>query len=244
MIAGMDHATLQAGTEDVRAGEMSEGPSLEQLEALAARAGDPSPPLPASLEPLAGGSAIDAQLVFSFLVWEAGHAPALGAWDRLNGALVDLSELRVCLPSEIAAMLGPRYPRALERAERMSASLRGVFDRENRTSIASLLDMNKRDARAYLDSLEGMARFVASRVMLLALDAHAMPLDERLRSKLLRAGVEAEGEHADDAAHRLERRIRAGEARRLYLSIEAAPPELRLSRAGPAEGKPSEGHEA
>lgn len=209
---------------------MSEGQSPDQLEALAALSGEAIAPLPASLEPLAGGSAIDAQLVFSFLVWEAGHEPAEAAWERLSGALVDLSDLRACLPGEIVSLLGPRYPKALERAERMSATLRGVFERENRTSIASLLEMNKRDARVYLESLEGMARFVASRVMLLALDAHAMPLDERLRTKLLRAGVDADGEHADDAAQRLERRVRAGDAKRLYLSIEAAPPGLRIAR--------------
>ena len=67
-----------------------------------------------------------AVLVMSFLMWQATSVKAAAAFDRLSDATVDFNDLRVTLPHEIVDLIGPRYPMALERAERLRTVLRDV----------------------------------------------------------------------------------------------------------------------
>lgn len=186
------------------------------------------------------------QFVYSMLLWESSQSRATAAFGRLRTALVDFNELRVCLPDEIVAILGPRYPRVEERAERLRAALREIFARQNAVTLEPLRDLPKRDARLYLATLEGVPPFVAARVALLALGAHAFPVDSRIQSLLVRRA----GRHADPVlldpattpetlASWLERQIRAGEAAAVYLALEGllatgrGPRRNASSRAGP-----------
>lgn len=170
------------------------------------------------------------ELVFAFLLWEASHASAAGAARRLATELVDCNELRVCTPEDVASVLGPRYPRGLERAERLVASLNAVYSKEHEVSLAPVGAMPKREARAALDGLEGMVPFVAARLMLLVYGGHAFPVDERLGAYLAGQGVAPEG----DLAGWMERQCRAGELIEPYLLIERG-----CEGAGSPKGKPS-----
>lgn len=169
------------------------------------------------------------ELVWAYLVWEAGPKLARAAMAKLCESFVDLNELRVCLPTELAAFFGTTYPRAAERADRLRATLNDIFSREHAVTLTTLLGMNKRDARTYLDSLEGIPPYVAARTMLVGLGGHAFPLDERLMAVLLRE--EALGEAGDivSASGWLERQVRSGEAARALVALE-----LHAEQAGPA----------
>ncbi len=199
---------------------MSEQDVCATLQRLAAKATAPATPLPEEIlwpsdDPLL------TQFLYSFLLWEGGARHAQVAAARLQEALVDVNDLRVCTPSELAGLLPSRYPRAQERCERLLTALDAIYQLENRVHLTHLAEMTKRDARAWLDALPGIPRFVVSRVALLALDAHAFPLDERLVRWLRKQKVSLDGTGADDIAARLERRIRAGDARAIYLAIES-----------------------
>ncbi len=161
------------------------------------------------------------QLVLSILAWECSPARAASASAKVHAAVVDYNEMRVCLPEELAGMIGDRYPRARERAVRLRSTLSDIFRRQHAVSLDHLPAMNKRDARAYLESLEGCPAFAAARVALLELDGHAVPVDERLLECLASEGAVPDGSTPASASAWLERQLRAGEARATYLMLEA-----------------------
>jgi hypothetical protein len=165
------------------------------------------------------GESIMQEYLRSFLTWEASGAKAEQALKRIQHAVVDLNELRVCLTDELAQMLGERYPLARERAQRLRASLNELYRREHGVTLEAVVMMPKREARAYIGSLEGVPPFVAARVTLLSLGGHAFPIDERLRSALADAGVESTD--AESLGGWIERQVRGGEARQAYLALEA-----------------------
>jgi hypothetical protein len=160
-------------------------------------------------------------LVFSFMAWEAGTGCAVAANRCLHEAIVDYNELRVCLVDEVVSILGPSYPRVRDRAIRLRAVLGDIFRREQCVQLSHIPALGRREARIYIETLEGMAPFVSGRLALLSLDAHAFPLDERLQGALLE--VEALPPDLDviDAAAWLERQVRAGEAAAAYMLLEA-----------------------
>jgi hypothetical protein len=153
------------------------------------------------------------EFVKSFLLWEAASPRACGAMEAIASSIVDLNELRVSLVEEIVAVIGKNYPRAHERANRLKAALNDVYRREHCVRLAHLLDKNKRDARAYLESLAETPHFVASRTFLVALGGHAMPVDERLLTKLIEADVvDNESATPESTASVLEKAIRSGDS--------------------------------
>lgn len=161
------------------------------------------------------------QLIFSMLMWEATRAQAMAAMRRIGEQLVDLNELRVCFAPEIATILGERYPRGLERAERLHAMLTEIYKREHGLNIDRLETLSKRDAKTYLETLEGMCEYTCARVILVGLGGHAMPCDERLRDHLAAEGALPEGLTPAEACGWLERQVRAGEALGAHHALQA-----------------------
>lgn len=161
------------------------------------------------------------ELIYSLLLWEAGPVKARAAIDRIDQAVVDYNELRICMTDELIVILGPRYPLVVERAARLHDCLNEVYVRENGLTLSSLAARSKRDARTYLDSLPGMPTFATARICLQALGAHAFPLDSRLAKRLVREGVLGDGDCVDTAASKIERIFRAGEALPAYGRIES-----------------------
>lgn len=161
------------------------------------------------------------QFVFSFLAWEAGVARATTATKRLHTSVVDYNEMRVCLADELASVLGDRYPRALERASRLRSALNDLYRREHAVTLAGALAMPKREARVYIEALEGTPSYVAARMLLLALGGHAFPLDERIHLTLLEEEAIPPDLSLAEAESWLERQFRAGEAASAYLVLEA-----------------------
>lgn len=191
-------------------------PPASQIEAKPA--GDP---LGCPIERCFHGDAVLREFVRSFLVWEAAQSKAEAALSRIAASVVDINELRVCLPDEIMHLLGSGYPRLEERVVRLRAALGDVYKREHCLRLAHLRDRTKREARAYLDGLTGTPLFVSARTALVALEAHAFPLDDRLAARLQDAGVLDEELPLHDAAAWLERTLKAGEALDAFLLIQS-----------------------
>lgn len=160
------------------------------------------------------------QFVFSFLAWESTVAKAGAASKRLHTAVVDYNEMRVALVDELAGMIGERYPRSVERAARLRSALNDLYKREHGVCLNRVAEMSKRDARVYLESLEGTPPFVSARLLLLSLGGHAFPLDDRLHRALIEEGAVPPGTSLADASGWLERQFRAGEAAEAYLLLE------------------------
>ena len=94
------------------------------------------------------------ELVRAMLQWEASASQASAAYQRVLDAVEDYNELRICFPSELEGILGPRYPRVGERAVRLRAILNDIFGREHGLTLEHLRDLPKREASAYAASLD------------------------------------------------------------------------------------------
>lgn len=170
--------------------------------------------------------AIVAELVRSFFVWESGCRRGEQALAEVHASMVDYNELRVCLPHEFHRVIPSHDQHAGARFLRLRSALNDIYRREHEISLGHLATLAKRDARAYLDSLEGMHPFISARVCLLSLGAHAFPADARLCSLLSRErALPAELDPAAQSAHGdagswLEHHILADDSRSVYQRIE------------------------
>jgi len=176
---------------------------------------------PAPLECEEGVDRLVHELVFSILLWEASSGQARAAFKRLRESVVDYNELRVCVPDEVASTLGEKYPLGGERALRLRTVLNEVFFRQHALSLSHLADSGKREARTFLESLDGVPCFASARLLLVAGLGHALPVDERLRDLLAAEGVVAEDASPEAAAGWLERHVRAEDALETHALFQA-----------------------
>jgi len=160
------------------------------------------------------------ELVFSMLLWESSIENATKALTKIHSKFVDYNELRVCFPYEIEELLGSRYQRAEDRSIRLIASLRQIFLTYQRLTLEPLREMSKREARDALMSIESLPRFVVSRIMLLGLDAHALPMDAKIVRALHKADLIKDTKNPDTIAISLERSIRANQTLETYTRLE------------------------
>lgn len=179
-------------------------------------------------EPAAGGEtcpyhgdAVLREFVRAFLHADAPSPRADAAARRLERAIVDVNELRVCLPDEIARMIGPSLAGADDRARRLRLALNAIYKREHRVTLAHLADRAKREAREYLEKLDGVSHYVWARTAVLALGGHAVPLDDRLLAALRDEGIFDARTPFEDAASWLDRNTRAGECAEVHRLLTA-----------------------
>ncbi|HLP83849.1 MAG TPA: hypothetical protein VK157_05825 [Phycisphaerales bacterium] len=175
---------------------------------------------PRQHEVACSGMAIQ-QLVYSLLLWEASSTQAKGAMKRVREQLVDLNELRVCAIDDLAHVLGDRYPLARERAMRIRCILADIVTHFHIPTIDPVLTMPKRDARQFLESLDGMPSFAAQRVALLAMQTHAIPVDERLLTLLVDAKVLQAGTDCHHASSWLEHNVPADDGAVTAMMLQA-----------------------
>ena len=159
-------------------------------------------------------------MVMSFLLWDSTTPKASGAYKRIQDRVVDFNDLRVTMPREIVEIIGPRYPMARTRAERLRAALRDTFSREHAVNLDRLFDLGKREVKKYLRSLDGVAPYVADRVTLLSFEGHCIPVDERLRRALVREGICEEQTAIPGLASWLTRHVKAGDAARTHVALQ------------------------
>ncbi len=171
-----------------------------------------------------GGSPVEpvlSQFIRSFLVWESTSTKAAQAQKKIEAAVVDVNELRMCMPDEFVKIIGERYPRAAERALRLRTALNVIYSHEHAVTLERLTGLARKDAREYFDRIDGVPAFVASRVSLLALAHHAAPVDSRIRRRLSEAKVIPADADEHDATAVIERKVRAGELVETYVLIQA-----------------------
>lgn len=168
----------------------------------------------------AWGEAVLGALVRALLEWNTAKGAGAGAYAQVCACFVDLNELRVCTHDDLVAALRD-HPAASERAARVRACLADVYRREHAMSLAALREAPKREARQYLESLDGVPRAVAARVGLEMLEIHAVPIDDRLRDMLEAEGVIERGTTAEQAAAEVERAIAASDVREAVVLLRA-----------------------
>ncbi len=159
------------------------------------------------------------ELVLACLSFHAPEAKAKAALSKLNGSFVDINELRVCRENEVARMLGTGYPAARETAGLLITSLKALFEKQDTVSLDDLHAMGKRDAKAYLESLEGLPPYVVARVMLRGLGGHSFPLHDKMLEMLRDEEVIDPNADVADVQGFLERQIAAKDILKHYMLL-------------------------
>jgi hypothetical protein len=152
------------------------------------------------------------ELVFSMMLWESDSVAAKASRQRLSASLVDLNELRVCAIDDLANIIGATYPLARERAMRLRCVLADIVTHFHSPTLDPVLAMPKRDAKHFLEALDGMPPFVAQRISLLVMRTHALPVDERLLTMLVEAKVIQQGTDCQHASSWLEHNVPSDDA--------------------------------
>lgn len=162
-----------------------------------------------------------AVLVLSFMMADATTEKALAGYRKLREHIVDFNDLRVSMPHEVAGYLGGRYPGAIDRCQRIRAALRNIYLREHAVTLDALREAGKRDARKYLESLEGMLPYVSARVLLMSFETHAIPVDTQLREQLVAGGAADEDADLAEISTWLTRQVRASDGLSTHLGLQA-----------------------
>jgi len=153
------------------------------------------------------------QLIEGILAINTTVYKARGVLTKLLQQMVDLNELRVTPPMELAALIGSGVPMAAQKSQWIVDALNDIRKRQEMLDLGFLRDRGRREAREYLESLTGVDKSVAAYVVLCSLGGHAIPVDD------LTLFVLRKNEIVDDSAdgvtvqHFLERHISAADAR-------------------------------
>jgi endonuclease III len=174
------------------------------------------------------------RLAVSILGREAGDEAGERALERIFGTMLDWNELRVSSAEEVERAMGNAVPNAQERARELLRALHAVYYKENKVSLDRLKALGRREAKQYLEALDGVDPYAAASVVLWSLGGHAIPVDDRVWNALREAGVvHPEADRAEVQAF-LERHISASDAKQSCVI-------LRLMGKGglPASRKPA-----
>ncbi len=118
------------------------------------------------------------QLVVAILSQSTSRTRAEAVFKRLRLQMVDLNELRVTPPMELGDEIGDELPQAKEKAQQIVDALNAVRRRQDALDLSFLRQRGRREAREYLEALEGVNRAVAASVVLFSLGGHAIPVDD------------------------------------------------------------------
>tara|TARA_Y100000589_G_scaffold232175_1_gene219687 strand:+ start:847 stop:2034 length:1188 start_codon:yes stop_codon:yes gene_type:complete len=160
-------------------------------------------------------------MAFAFCAWESTSDVAAKQCVQLQEALIDWNDLRVSRPEEIADMAGFTDANRIERAKRLQSSMHAVYLREHETSMETLRDMKKRDARDYIETLDGMVPYVASYLMLHCYDIHSIPVDGQLCTLLREKQAVDESADLEEVSSWVSRQISADDGRQAAARLQA-----------------------
>lgn len=132
---------------------------------------------------------------------------------KLSQHMVDFNELRVTPPMELADLIGDGVPLAEQKAQRIVDALNDVRRRQDRLDLSFLKQRARREAREYLESLEGVDRSAAANVVLFSLGGHAIPVDDLTLYVLRKEELVDPSADAAEVQGFLERHISAADAR-------------------------------
>lgn len=117
------------------------------------------------------------QLIIGILSENTADAKAAALFHRIREQMVDLNELRVTPPMELAEMIGTAVPQAREKADRIIRVLNEIRSRQDTLDLSFLKQRGRREAREFLESLEGVGPYAAASVVVHSLGGHAIPVD-------------------------------------------------------------------
>ena len=119
-------------------------------------------------------------IVYAIVSEKMSVNAAAAALKRFAAYFVDVNDLRVSRPDEIADELGEDTAGMRATALTLTRTLNAVFYKYHTASLMPLKKTGKKPARQILEELDGITPFAIDYCMLTSLTAHAVPLTERM----------------------------------------------------------------
>jgi endonuclease III len=153
------------------------------------------------------------QLIVGILSENTAESKATSLYKRICEQMVDLNELRVTPPMELADTIGTTVPLAREKAERIIRVLNEIRARQDSLDLSFLKLRGRREAREFLESLEGVGLYAAASVVVHSLGGHAIPVDYLTIYVLRKENIVDESAGPSDVQGFLERNVSAADGR-------------------------------
>ena len=159
------------------------------------------------------------RLAIAILGVECGDAAAAKGLERAFTVVLDWNELRVSNPDEVHRALGGSIPR--EHCERLLRALRAISARENKIGLDRLKTLGRREARQYLETLDGVDEYATASVVLWSLGGHAIPVNDRMLAALRRSDLVHPSADRGEVQAFLERHVGAADAKETCLILQS-----------------------
>jgi endonuclease III len=187
------------------------------------------------------------ELVLGVLMHHTTLAAAQACQKRLRAWFVDLNELRVASPKDIALAMGERPGQHRdERALRIHAMLADISGREGELSLETLRGKKGTEQRDGLLALDGVTPFAALRVLGLHFGQALVAVDDRalhaLREQAIvgpKGSEHQAGQHLATVARQLEPGLGLGHLQRLFRELGERTALPRLAAVPPAAVRPA-----
>ncbi|UCE60391.1 MAG: hypothetical protein JSU63_01315 [Phycisphaerales bacterium] len=182
----------------------------------------PTPEIPQAYDPLR-------QLGVGIVGVGGDDADAQGAIDRLLSTMVDWNEVRISSADEINRAMGNTIPDGEKHSQRMINALQAIFNNENKISLDRLKNLGRREARQYLEQINGVDDYAVASVILWSLGGHAIPVDDKTLEALRSVDLIHPSASRAEVQAFLERHVSAADAKEFCIVMRSFP---RRSKAG------------
>jgi len=153
------------------------------------------------------------QLVVGIFSENTSEHKARTLFKRICEQMVDLNELRVTPPMELGELIGSTVPLGHEKAERVIRVLNEIRQRQDALDLSFLKQRGRREAREYLESLDGVGSYAAASVLVHSLGGHAIPVDYLTVYVLRKEDLVDASASPSEVQGFLERHVSAADAR-------------------------------
>jgi len=143
------------------------------------------------------------------------------AVDRLMASMIDWNEVRVSTVAEIQDGLEHKTIGHDHSCQNLINALQAVYYHENKLSLDRLKSIGRRDARHYLESLDGVNEYAVASIILWSLTGHAIPVNNRLLHALQDANLIHPTASRAEVQAFLERHIPSAKAREFCIIMRS-----------------------
>ena len=158
-------------------------------------------------------------MVYAIISEGVSESRTKTALKRFGDNFVDLNDLRVSLALEVTEMLSEDSPATRKIASNLSKTLAYVFSNYHCVSLEPLKKLGKRPARAALEKIEAISRFVVDYCVLTSLGGHAIPLTPKMIEYLKDNELVDADANENDIEGFLSRQISAANAYEFYAML-------------------------
>jgi endonuclease III len=158
-------------------------------------------------------------IIFAALCENSNESSARSALRKIQSHFVDFNDLRVARIEEIIEVICPDITEPEKCAAKLASILNAIFQKYDCLTLEDLITTGKRSAKETLEKFNGMTAFVSAYVMLTVINAHIIPLTQKMVQYLKTYGAIDPQLETDQITAFVERQVSAANAYAFYAAV-------------------------